>query len=78
MYVYIYIYMCVCVYIYIYLGFPGGSEGKVSACNEGDLGSIPGSGRYPGEGNGNLLQYIHTYLVFLNNRFGEGKMGNES
>ena len=35
--------------------FPGGSEVKVSASNAGDLGSIPGSGRSPGEGNGNLL-----------------------
>ena len=39
------------------LGFPGGSEVKVSACNAGDLGSIPGSGRFPGEGNSNPLQY---------------------
>ena len=39
------------------LGFPGGSEGKVSAYNMGDPGSIPGSGRSPGEGNGNPLQY---------------------
>ena len=39
------------------MGFPGGSEVKVSACNVGDLGSIPGSGRAPGEGNGNPLQY---------------------
>ena len=39
------------------LGFPGGSEGKVAACNAGDLGLIPGSGRSPGEGNGNPLQY---------------------
>ena len=39
------------------LGFPGGSVGKASACNAGDLGSIPGSGRSPGEGNGNPLQY---------------------
>ena len=38
-------------------GFPGGSDGKESACSEGDLGSIPGSGRSPGEGNGNPLQY---------------------
>ena len=38
-------------------GFPGGSAGKQSACNEGDLGSIPGSGRSPGERNGNPLQY---------------------
>ena len=39
------------------MGFPGGSEVKVSACNAGDLGLIPGSGRAPGEGNGNPLQY---------------------
>ena len=38
-------------------GFPGGSEIKASACNAGDLGSIPGWGRSPGEGNGNPLQY---------------------
>ena len=37
--------------------FPGGSDGKASACNVGDLGSIPGLGRSPGEGNGNPLQY---------------------
>ena len=37
--------------------FPGGSDGKESACNVGDLGSIPGTGRSPGEGNGNPLQY---------------------
>ena len=37
--------------------FPGGSEGKASACNAGDPGSIPGLGRSPGEGNGNPLQY---------------------
>ena len=36
---------------------PGGSDGKASAYNAGDPGSIPGSGRSPGEGNGNLLQY---------------------
>ena len=33
-------------------GFPGGSDGKESACNSGDLGLIPGLGRSPGEGNG--------------------------
>ena len=36
---------------------PFSSDGKASACNAGDLGSIPGSGRSPGEGNGNPLQY---------------------
>ena len=38
-------------------GFPGGSNGKESTCNAGDLGSIPASGRSPGEGHGNPLQY---------------------
>ena len=37
--------------------FPGGSAGTESACNVGDLGSIPGLGRSAGEGNGYLLQY---------------------
>ena len=40
-----------------YWDFPGGSEVKASASNTGDPGSIPGSGRSPGEGNGNPLQY---------------------
>ena len=39
------------------MGFPGGSAGKESACNAGDLGSIPGLGRSPGEGKGYPLQY---------------------
>ena len=39
------------------LGFPGGSDGKESACNTGDLGSIPWSGRSPGGGHGKPLQY---------------------
>ena len=41
----------------VFLGFPGGSAGKESACNVRDLGSIPGSGRSPEEGNGHPLQY---------------------
>ena len=49
---------CCCnVILLVGLGFPLGSEGKESACNAGDLGSIPGSGRYPGDGNGSPLQY---------------------
>ena len=40
-----------------FIGFPSGSEGKASAHNAGDLGLIPGSGRSPGEENGNPLQY---------------------
>ena len=39
------------------VSFPSSSDGKASACNAGDLCLIPGSGRSPGEGNGNPLQY---------------------
>ena len=38
-------------------GFPSGSDGKESACNAGDLSSVPGLGRSSGEGNGNPFQY---------------------
>ena len=41
----------------VFLGFPGGSDSKESACNAGNLGSIPGLGRSPGGGHGNQLQY---------------------
>ena len=41
----------------VFLGFPGGSDSKESACNVGDLGSIPGLGKSPGGGHGNPLQY---------------------
>ena len=44
-------------YLYQFKSFPGGSDGKPSACSAGDLGSTPGLGRSPGEGNGNPLQY---------------------
>ena len=42
---------------FLILGFPGRSDGKASACNAENLGSIPGTGRSPGEGNGNPLWY---------------------
>ena len=46
------------VHLYLFImGFPGDLDGKESACNAGDLGSIPGLGRSPGEGNGYPLQY---------------------
>ena len=52
---------CLVLFFYLCLwciwDFPGGSDGKASAYNEGDSGSIPGSGRSLGEGNGNPLQY---------------------
>ena len=47
----------ICITLMTNEGFPGGSEVKASACNAGDLGLIPGSGRSPGEGNGNPPQY---------------------
>ena len=43
--------------VYTQASFPGSSAGKESACNAGDLGSIPGLGKYPGGGHGNPLQY---------------------
>ena len=47
----------------INMGFPCGSAGKESACNVGDLGSIPGLGKSPGEGIGSPLQYSWASLV---------------
>ena len=41
----------------VFMGFPGGSDGKESACNAGDLGLIPGLGRSPGRGHGNPFHY---------------------
>ena len=43
--------------LYYFLEYIGGSDGKASACDAGDPGSIPGLGRSPGEGNGDPLQY---------------------
>ena len=54
-------------------GFPGGSEGKESTCNAGDLSSIPGWGRSPGEGNSYPLQYS-----VLENPMGEEPDGLQS
>ena len=45
-------------YIWYYLGFPGSLDGKQSGHNEGDPHSTPGSGWFPGEGNGNQFQYF--------------------
>ena len=47
----------------MFLGFPGGSTGKESTCNAGDLGLIPGLGRSPGEGKSYPLQYSSASLV---------------
>ena len=43
----------------VFLGIPGGSDSKESTCNVGNLGSIPGLGRFPGGGHGNPLQYSY-------------------
>ena len=51
--------------IYCLLCFPGGSDGKESACKAGDLGLIPEFGRSPGEGNGNLRQYSRLDPISL-------------
>ena len=50
--IYIWAFLCGCIF-----DFSGGSDGKASVYNAGDLGSSPGLGRSPGEGNGNPLQY---------------------
>ena len=55
------------------MGFPGGSDGKESACNGGDLGLIPRWGRSPGEGNGYPLQYS-----CLENPHGQGSLAGYS
>ena len=49
--------MYYCIPLYTLYDFPDGLDGKASAYNAGDPGSIPGLGRFPGEGNDNLLQY---------------------
>ena len=43
----------------VFSGLPGGSDGEESTCNAGNLGSIPGLGRFPGGGNGNPLQFYY-------------------
>ena len=58
-------------------GFPGGSDGKESTGNGGDLGSIPGSGRSPGEGNGNPLQYSGLENTMMEKPGGLQSVGSE-
>ena len=58
-----------------YMGFPGGSAGKESACDAGDLNSIPGSGRSPGEGNGYPLQYSCQRIPWTEGPGGLQSMG---
>ena len=53
-----YVFVYICTHTITYMGFAGGSVVKNLPANAGDAGSIPGSGRSPGEGNGNPLQYF--------------------
>ena len=57
LYSFVPLFISIVVKLYSFRGFPGGSEGGESACNERDPGLIPWSRRYPGEGNGYPLQY---------------------
>ena len=60
-----------------YTGFPGGSEGKESTCNVGDPGYIPGSGRFPGEGNGNPLYFLAWRIPWTEEPGGLQFMGHK-
>ena len=57
-YIHIYTYIYTYIHIYVCIKLPAGSDSKESACNAGGPGSIPGSGRSPGEGNGNSLSIL--------------------
>ena len=57
----------------VFMGFPGGSDGKESACNARNLGSVPGLGRYPGRRHDNPLQYS-----FLENPHGQKNLASYS
>ena len=59
------------------VAFPDGSEVKNPAANAGDLGSIPGSGRSPGEGNGNPLQYSYWKIPWTEEPGGLQSMGSQ-
>ena len=59
------------IHIHIYMDFPGGSDDKASVYNVRDLGSIPGLGRFPGERNGNPLQYSALKIPWTE-EFGAG------
>ena len=55
----------------------GGSDGKESACNAGDLGLIPGLGRFPGEGNGYPLQFFAWRIPWAEEPGGPQAMGSQ-
>ena len=59
------------------MGFLGGSDGKESTCNVGDLGSIPGLGRSPGEGNGNHSSILAWRIPWTKEPGGLQSMGSQ-
>ena len=59
------------------MGFPGGSDGKASAYNVGDLGSIPGSGRFPREGHGNHSSTLAWRIPWVEEPGGLKSMGSQ-
>ena len=61
----------------VYWGFPAGSDGKESACNAGDLGSILGSRRSPGEGNDNPLSILAWRIPWTEEPSGLQSMGSQ-
>ena len=63
--------------LYHLMGFIGGSDGKQSTCNAGDLGSIPGLGRYPREGNGNPHQRSCWRIPWTEETGGLQSMGSQ-
>ena len=58
-------------------GFPGGADGKASACNAGDPGLIPGWGKSPEEGNGNPLQYSWWKIPWTGSLVGYSPWGRK-
>ena len=66
-----------CCFSVFALCFPGASDGKASACNSGDPGLIPGSGRSPGEGNGNLLHTRALKIPWMEEPGGLQSMGSQ-
>ena len=66
-----------CVTLHITMGFPGGSDGKESACNARDVGSIPVSGRSPGEGNGNHSSILAWGIPWTEEPGGLQSMGSQ-
>ena len=71
---YVCIYTHTYIYMYTHLGFPGGSYGKESAYNTGDMGSIPGLGRSPGGGHSNMTTHssIPAWRIFMDSGHLEG------